>query len=442
MSTLFWGYLSRASGIASSLIIMPIALAKFSAEEFSLWMIFVVCYGMIALFDFGLSFAFSRQINYILSGGQSVEKEGVSKVLDKNNINFNLFSQVLDSCRWVFNILCFLVSIFLVLLYYIYLSPIADNSSIYISKEWLLYSCAIIISIYSLYYNAIFMGTNNVTSLYRVSCVSNASFFVISIPLIFLDFGLMGVVIGRIVSAFSYLIMSKIEIKYNRILAKYVKSTVEQKLALLKTIMPNALRHGCASFGDFMSTKFIVLLIAAYLPLSESGVYSFAVNLLGTITSISILYFTINTPIMTGKVQSNEKYSMGKMHTKIRFVCLSMTFVMCAVLTVIGPMILNVLDSKTALPETALLMIMALSALLDVNRQLSLGYIMMHNTVPFTKAVLTSGLLIVLFVFILFESGFISIWVPIVIYLIVLSLFNNWYWPYREYKMRKLVLAG
>ena len=53
MDSLFWGYFSRISNIASSLVIMPFALTSMSSEYFSIWMIFIVFFGLIQTFDFG-----------------------------------------------------------------------------------------------------------------------------------------------------------------------------------------------------------------------------------------------------------------------------------------------------------------------------------------------------------------------------------------------------
>ena len=124
MSTLFWGYFSRISSIASSLIIMPFALAQFSAETFSIWMVFVIFFSLIVVFDFGLTSTISRQYNYLLAGANSIERSGVSLSVTQD-VNKELFSQLDHSSVIIFTSIAILVGILLLLVYWFYLKPIS-----------------------------------------------------------------------------------------------------------------------------------------------------------------------------------------------------------------------------------------------------------------------------------------------------------------------------
>lgn len=155
MSTLFWGYFSRISSIASSLIIMPFALAEFSAEAFSIWMIFVTFYGLIVVFDFGLTTTISRQYNYILAGAQSIEKQGLSQLSSKK-INEGLFTDLYLGSKRIFSAIAVTGGFLLLAVYFFYLLPVTKEYQGDVSLEWLLYAIAIIINLFCLAYNAIF----------------------------------------------------------------------------------------------------------------------------------------------------------------------------------------------------------------------------------------------------------------------------------------------
>lgn len=429
---LFWGYFSRLSSIASSLIIMPFALVSFTEAEFSLWMVFVAFYALIVVFDFGLSTTFSRQINYVLSGAQSLIKVGVSQEVNKNSINYLLFSKIINSAKCVFFFIAIITTAILLLAYFFFLSSIAAKSGLDISLEWLFYSLAIIINIFCLLYNALFFGTNNVASIYKVVSFSNLAFFVFAITLIFYDYTLMAVAVARLLSAIAYYLCANYEVNKLKMLHGYVKTSWQDTKTTLSLLIPNAGRIGVVSLGNFLLTKTTILIVAYYFSAADSASYSLALNLFGILTSVSLLYMTVVTPILNRAIQDADFSRVKKLQFKVRLVCLITCLLGCVSVLIIVPELLNLIDSKTELPDIYVLAFFSLMIFLDVNRQLSMNLIAATNHIPFYKAIVFSGAVSIIMILAALELGYLTLLTPVIISLAVQSLFNNWYWTLRE----------
>jgi len=429
---LLWGYFSRFSSIASSLIIMPFALVSFSEAEFSIWMIFVVFYGLIIVFDFGLSSTFSRQINYVLSGAQDLKKVGVTEQFNSESINYLLFSKIIDCAKFVFLSIALITALILTFTYIFYLNRIANNSGLDIKLEWLLYSLAIIGNIFCLLYNSLFFGTNNVVSIYRVASFSNIAFFCIAIILILCGYTLIAVAVARIISVVVYYFSAKYEVVKFKMLYGYTRSSWQNAKSTLTVILPNAGRIGIVSLGNFILTKLSILIVAYYFIASESASYALALNLFAILSSVSLLYMNIITPAINRALQERAYSKVKALQSKARKASLIMVILGCIALLVIAPKLLTLIGSQTSLPSFTVLILFSLMTFLDVNRQVSMNFIAATNHIPFTKAVMLSSVAILVAIIIIFEAGHFSFLVPLVVQLIVQSLFNNWYWTLIE----------
>lgn len=436
----FWGYFSRFSSIASSLIIMPFALNMFDSESFAIWMIFVTFYSLIVVFDFGLTTTFSRQYNYILAGANSIEKTGMSEY-QSETVNKELFGQLYISSRTIFSVITLFSILLLTTVYYFYLHPLALEVGKNISIEWLLYATSIVIGIYSLSYNALFFGTHNVESIYRVCSITNIIFFAIAIILILLKLDLMAVSIARLISALVYLFYAKYEVSARKMLSHCSYQSSHSTRRVLASVIPNASKLGAVTIGNFLITKSSILLVASYLPLSVSGSYSLTLNIFSVIISVSLLYMTIKTPDFNRLRQQKSNQSIVALQKKIRIICL-LSFALGALgVAMIGDSLLSAISSRTELPPLSITLLVSLMCILDVNRQVSMNFIMTANRVPFFIPVLITGAICLLATILFFEYDYRIILIPILVQLISQCLFNNWYWTLKEFRELKQILT-
>lgn len=431
MSTLFWGYFSRVSSIASSLIIMPFALSKFSAEAFSIWMIFVTFYGLIVVFDFGLTTTIARQYNYILAGATSVEKLGLSYE-SSEKVDERLFTHLYLGSKKIFSAVALFGVALLLAVYFFYLFPVTSEYQNDVSLEWLLYAIAIIINLFCLIYNAIFFGTHHVTSIYRVCSISNLIFFAFAIVLILLDYGLLAIAIARFISAVVYFIHAKFEVKKYNMLSHYQPKFSSGNKQVLKSLIPNAAKLGGVTLGNFLVSKISVLIVAAYLPLAVSGSYSLTLNIFSVIMSVSLLFMTVKTPELNALRQEKKYTQLLSQQKKIRLLCMLTGGLAFFGFIMLGKPLLTIIGSSTQLPEYGVMLAFSLLYALEINRSISMNFIMTANQIPFLKPVLLTGVCCLIITVSLFEFGYSALLVPVLVQLFAQSLFNNWYWTKQE----------
>lgn len=442
MDSLFWGYFSRISNIASSLVIMPFALTSMSVEYFSIWMIFIVFFGLIQVFDFGCVSTFSRQLNYVMAGATKISTDSPCTLsTNEKNLNKELFTGLLNASRLSFYTLTAISFILLTLSYFYFILPLEKQLEAPLYLEWLLYSSAIVIGVFCLYYNSLFLGLNITASLYRVYSFINITFFFIAIILLILGEGLLGIAIARFISAVVQLIFCKIELKKSN-LRKYQQTMhkVSTRDVLIK-VLPNAYRLGLVNLGEFLTVRGSVFLVAIYLPLELSGKYALALNIITVISSIAYLYMTIKTPNLNMYRQTAPAAMLIKQQNKIYLFCLMAYFIMSSAFILLGPTIIALINSNTLLPSIFILLLLLINGLLECIRNISMNFIASKNTIPFVYPILSTGIIILSSTYIAFELGYVFMITPIIITLLAQCTFNNWFWPFQELKERQRLSA-
>src|SRR5690606_42039783 len=92
-----WSYLAQFFGIASGIFILPIILRLLSTEEIALNYLIGSLGSMVALFDFGFAPQFGRNITYVFSGAQEIQKKGIQDVNGLGEINYNLLANMINT---------------------------------------------------------------------------------------------------------------------------------------------------------------------------------------------------------------------------------------------------------------------------------------------------------------------------------------------------------
>ena len=71
-----WSYIAQFFNVGAGFITLPLVLNKLSTEEIAMNYLMMTIGAMVALIDFGFSPQFGRNISYVFSGAQTLEKEG------------------------------------------------------------------------------------------------------------------------------------------------------------------------------------------------------------------------------------------------------------------------------------------------------------------------------------------------------------------------------
>lgn len=286
-----------------------------------------------------------------------------------------------------------------------------------------------------------FFGTHNVTSIYRVCSLSNMVFFAFAIVLILLDHGLLAIAIARFISAIVYFIYANIEINKYDMLMHYKPELATKNKNILKSLIPNTAKLGGVTLGNFLVSKTSILIVAAYLPLTDSGSYSLTLNIFSVIMSVSLLFMTVKTPLLNTLRQEKKYGQLFIQQKKIRMLSILIGVLAFLGFIMLGKPLLIIIGSSTQLPEYKVMFAFLLLCTLEINRLISMNFIMTANQIPFLKPALLTGVSCLVMTVILFELGYSALLVPVLVQLFAQSLFNNWYWTIQEIKEFKSLMT-
>lgn len=96
-----WGYITMAFNYGTGLFTLPFILSMLSAEEVGMNYLMLTISNLVILADFGFSQQFGRNLTYILSGAQSLQKEGISGV-KLGAINYQLVATLIKTAKFVY----------------------------------------------------------------------------------------------------------------------------------------------------------------------------------------------------------------------------------------------------------------------------------------------------------------------------------------------------
>lgn len=443
MSLTLWAYTSRLTGLASSLLILPFGLHYLPAEQFSIWMIFIAVYGLIVVFDFGLSITFSRNINYVFA---NITKYNKGEVEFDDKLDYSLsmkkdYSKIFNAAVTVFSIVSVTSIVLLTLFYYLYFPILESKLGYKVSFEWALFSMSIFIQLICLIYNVVYFGLNKNIIYYKCLSLSNFIFMSTSVTLLFMGDELASISIGRLLSSLALLgslfLLTKKTSHHNL----YDKSLPLFEWGFIKKLLPNSLRLGGLSLSNYLTSKSAVFFVSAYFPLESAAKFSLTHNVFSIITSVSLIYMTAYNPKVNILYKSEDYSSLCLLQKKIRQASFLISIPVIIILIFFGDYFLRLIGSETYLLPVCFMALFALYSILDINKNISQYFIMASNEVPFLKSSIISSLTIVSLSFSLYELGFLSLYVSIIIPLIVQMSFNFWFWNLQEIKIMNKVEA-
>ena len=147
------------------------------------------------------------------------------------------------------------------------------------------------------------------------------------------------------------------------------------------------------------------------------------------IAGLAVIYQATYLPKINQLRVAGDTYSLKSLHIKSKFIFIGIFILGFAGIYFVGPWALALLHSKTIFVAPNVLMIMFLVAFIENNIIIASNIILSKNEVPFYKASLVSGALIVLGLIIMFNYSNLGITNLVLVPLIVDLLYQGWKWP-------------
>lgn len=198
-----WSYIGNFFGIASGMITLPVILHMLSAQEIGMNYIMLSVGALVQLCDCGFVTQFGRNITYVLSGSQSLQRDGVLTTCN-NSVDYHLLAVLIKTAQFVYKRLSLLVLFFLLTFGTLYMYHVTSafttvDGSLQI---WLLYAVSMYFNLYFLYYNALLTGAGMIVESKKAMIFAKIMQIFITFLLLYLNFGLLSVVLANLISPF------------------------------------------------------------------------------------------------------------------------------------------------------------------------------------------------------------------------------------------------
>ncbi len=436
---LMWGYLAHFLKLGAGLLLLPVIMIYLTQEEVGLWFVFLTLVSLSLLLELGFQPTIVRNISYIYSGADKLSAEGYTKTKG-SSVDLTFLSEVVVACRQIYRIiaLCSLLILFGGGSLYInsILSESNDIASPYLA--WFCFSGGAIINFYFGYYNSILQGRGDISQANKVIVVSQLTLAVLGALFIVLGFRLLGVGVASLLAAlFSRLLAHWYVFSGDKKLdRKLLNSSKKQTKKLVAILWHNSSRFGVVALGVFLIWRANILVASSLLGLNEAGAYALAIYIFSILNNLASVPLNLSMPRLNSLKVRHRTKEVFNTFSSLLVACLSIYSVGFAILFFIGADVLVLVGSELKLPNQTMLFVMGCVFLLELNHGLCANYLTTENRIPFMKAALISGILIVFF-----STLSSPIWGVACLVLsqgAIQLLYNNWKWPHevgKEFKM-------
>ncbi|MEI7502052.1 MAG: O-unit flippase-like protein [Paludibacter sp.] len=432
---ILWNFLATFMRVASGLIVLPLVLRLLSTDEVGLWAVFLSISSLAILLDFGFSNSFTRNITYIFSGVKALKAEGYhTSSRSDNSVDYGLLKSVIVAMKRYYGIIALIFLAVFIVASPFYFTDILEtkysgNNKTEVWIAWYTYGGLVAYQIYTFYYNSLLAGRGFVKKLNQIIIISQASRILSSVVFLLLGFGLLSLVIGQLVSDIVNRILAY-KAFYDKTLRELLKDAILTPVNdIMKVMTPNALKIGVTTLGTFFLGKGIIFFAVKNLTLGEIASYSTTKQMIDLIMSLSTIWFSTFYPKLTMHRVNEEMIDVKRMYLKGNLAMFGV-YIVCGIgLIVVGPLLLNLIHSKTQLLTSAMILVLLLGALFDSNQNMATSFLLTGNEVPFMKPTIYAGILSLGILLFCLYFTHIGVWAMIIAPFIALSVYAYWKWP-------------
>ena len=430
---IIWNYLSTILQIGSGLILFPLILRMLSSETVGIWSIFTTIFLLVSLLDFGFSPSFTRNITYIFSGVNALQRTGISNASLNEDVNYQLLADTIKAMKWLFFRIAAIAFLFLSTLGTFYILTILKKEFSgdiqLIIMAWILFCLVSTYNIYTLYYDSLIMGRGLVKRDKQIIILSQILYLSVAVLLLLLKFDLISIVIAQAVSVFCKRALSYKTFFTPALKAKLAGYQSDHFRDIIKVILPNSMKLGVTGLGGILVLQASVIIGSFYVSLENLASYGITVQAVNLIASLGGIYYSTFVPKLGLMRVENNLPGIKKLYFR-SILLLLLTFVVFGMMMAfLGNSILVILKSQTFLLSRVMIFVLLIIAFLEKNHAIAGGFILSRNEVPFYKASLVAGIITVVLLFIFLKIFNLGVWAMIISPGIAQLVYQNWKWP-------------
>lgn len=427
-----WGYLSLILVQSINALLLPFVLIYLDPLELGLWYTFTSLYGLAMLIDFGFKSTISRHISYVWSGADDLKTEGYVTAVEAKDWNENFFIKLLSTIKALYYSMGLILLVLLSTIgtFFIYTITQEDMSLAISITSWLIYMVAIILNISFSFWSSTLKGIGAIKYYNQTLIIAKITQLFISILLLVLGYGILGVSVAYLVSViFNRIILTfffyNFDYKTSRLKGKI---KVEFNLTLLRKLLPNTIRTGIASLANYLILNFPILLASYFLSLEVSGKFGLTSQVVALVITLANSYFNTYLSKFNFYRVRGKMIDLKKLFSKAIFINYAFVAVLFILILLLGNYLLRFIPGDNELlPINVLLIIMTYRFFYN-NQGIFTALLSTKNTVPYYKSFIVSSVITVI-IQIIMLSIFPNIYSLLLPILLIQLLYNNWYWP-------------
>ena len=428
-----WSYTGQFFKLASGILILPIILRMLSTEEIALNYLIGALGALVALFDFGFSPQFGRNITYVFSGAQELKKEGLQVLTQSASVNYKLLVNIIDTAKHVYLRIAIIITLVLMTFgtWYIYEVTNGFTSVNHVLFIWIVTIISSFFNFYFAYFDSLLIGKGLIQEANKAMMFSKIVYLSIAISTLYMGFGLLGVSIASLASAFVYRTISYYYFYDKAFLALIsgIQVDVAKRKELFSNIWHNARKLGLVLLSGYAINNFGMFLSGLYLNANEVASYGILRQLIGIISPIATTLFISYNPTFSSLRVTGNKDKLIRVFAFAMNVYYLLFISGSLFLIFFGPAALQVIGSQVVLPSTIIMCVYCLVILLEGNHSSFATLIVTNNKVPFFKSSLIAGIFVVIGNYIFLAHTRYGLLGLILVQGAVQLCYANWKWP-------------
>jgi O-antigen/teichoic acid export membrane protein len=302
-----------------------------------------------------------------------------------------------------------------------------NHFEIYIA--WVLFVLINTYNLYTLYYEEILLCAGLIKRSKQIIIIGQVLYLVAASVLILLGFNLIAIVAAQVLSVITVRYFSYKTIftpTFNKSISECKENDSKE---IFKSIVPNAVKMGLTSLGGFMVQKSAILIGSLFLTLSEIASYGVTVQIINVIATIALIYHTTYLPKITQLRVLGDTHKISVLYIKGKIIYAVLFLIGAILFYNVGSYLLHLIKSNTRLVSSTVMIFLLIIAFIENNIIMASNIILTKNEVPFYKASIASGFLIVLFLFLSFKFTQFGILSMVIVPLVVDIAYQGWKWP-------------
>lgn len=183
-----WSYLAQFFNIGAGFITLPLILNMLSTEEIAMNYLMLTVGSMVALIDFGFAPQFGRNITYVFSGAQTLEKNGLNGYVE-STVNYHLLKNLIVVAKKVYIYMSIIVLCLMMTFGTWYIYSVTEGFTLVPHSFfiWALYSVSTFFNIYFFYYSSLLTGRGQIQESKKALLAQKVTYIVLTYCFLFLN---------------------------------------------------------------------------------------------------------------------------------------------------------------------------------------------------------------------------------------------------------------